>query len=197
MLDSILRVGGPMPAAKLGIRTVAFLMDFTLLLVLSGLVIKMALPGAYPGASQELSSWLTETWAVAQVSAEQSTPFWEITQPQMSPYVMEAISFAWETTLLICWAYFAIGEALFKGSSLGKYACRLRTISTVTLQPPGFLVGIVRGGTKTMAIFLFMPICFALNLLALLFNKRSQLGHDLFSRTAVIDEKSVNPQSHL
>jgi len=49
----------------------------------------------------------------------------------------------------------------------------------------------VRGGLKTLTIFFFFPIGMIATLATLLFNKRRQLGHDLMSRSAVIDEKKL------
>jgi uncharacterized RDD family membrane protein YckC len=52
----------------------------------------------------------------------------------------------------------------------------------------------VRGGLKTLTLFLFFPFAMFATLAALFFNRRRQMGHDLMSRTAVIDEKFVNQQ---
>jgi uncharacterized RDD family membrane protein YckC len=114
----------------------------------------------------------------------------ESTVPEFSNYLTEALAHARDLQLLIFWAYFALGEAFFKGTTLGKRACRLRSVSTVTLAHPPIVTGIVRGGLKTMA--LFVPLGLVATILALLFNKRRQMGHDLLSRTIVIDEKTVN-----
>ena len=54
------------------------------------------------------------------------------------------------------------------------------------------MASIVRGGLNTMTIDLFFPLAMIAALAALFFNKRRQMGHDLMSRTVVIDEKFVN-----
>jgi uncharacterized RDD family membrane protein YckC len=51
------------------------------------------------------------------------------------------------------------------------------------------MTGIVRGGLKTMVLFFAFPLALIATFVAMFFNKRRQLGHDLLSRTAVIDEK--------
>ena len=94
--------------------------------------------------------------------------------------------------LLIAWVYFAFGEALFAGTTLGKKIFRLKSVSTVTLGPPPFTAGIVRGGMKTILLFWLFPVLLVANFIALFFNKRRQLGHDWMSRTAVVDEKYLN-----
>ncbi|MGB0744785.1 MAG: hypothetical protein ACPGSB_09685, partial [Opitutales bacterium] len=57
------------------------------------------------------------------------------------------------------------------------------------------LAGITRGGLKTIALFWLFPIFFLATFIALFFNKRRQLGHDLCARTAVVDEKYVKLQT--
>jgi len=193
LLDSIFRDGGPLPPAKLGIRSLAFLMDFILLFILGSVIIwQFALPRAYPGALTEYTEGAQEWVTNLQEHIEQGHSPKDMELPTFSPYVNEAILFGWEVMLLVFWIYFAVGETLFKGSSLGKKACRLRTISTVTLGPPPIFAGIVRGGSKTLILFFYFPFGLLLALGALFFNKRRQMAHDLFSRTAVVDEKSVN-----
>ena len=54
---------------------------------------------------------------------------------------------------------------------------------------PPIVAGIVRGGLKTIALFFVFPIALLATISTLFFNKRRQMGHDLLSRTAVIDEK--------
>jgi uncharacterized RDD family membrane protein YckC len=49
---------------------------------------------------------------------------------------------------------------------------------------------------KTILLFWLFPLLFASNFIALLFNRRKQLGHDWFSRTAVIDEKYAEQHPH-
>jgi uncharacterized RDD family membrane protein YckC len=115
--------------------------------------------------------------------------------PEPSKALVRALGVANELQLLTFWLYFAIGEAFFAGSSLGKRICRIRSISTVTLGPPPILAGIIRGGLKTVTLFWLFPIAFAATFIALFFNKRRQLGHDLCARTVVVDEKYANLQS--
>ncbi len=186
VLDSIFRDDGPMPPARLRLRSLAFLLDFILLTALASVIIwKVAMPQAHPGAFYELNQWTQELIAWWGETPEDRTE----TPPQPSEDLKTALAFARDLQLLIFWVYFAAGEAFFAGSSLGKRACRLRTASTVTLGPPPILAGIVRGGLKTLALFFAFPIALIATLGSLFFNRRRQMGHDLLSRTAVVDER--------
>jgi len=183
VLDSILHADGPMPTAGLGMRGLALAMDCLLLMAVSVLLLsKFVLPTAHPGAFYEFQEWVR----LAGESADGATP-------PMSPTLLEALAFAQNFMILLFWAYFAIGEAFFHGSSLGKRACRLRSVSLVTLDHPPIMTGVVRGGVKTMVLFFAVPLL-PIDLLVLFFNKRRQLGHDLITRTAVIDEKFVKTE---
>ncbi len=189
VLDSILGEQGPMPTAKLSLRALALALDGILVIAIASIIIwKVVLPQSHPAAFGELLKWsqaLTD-WYQSGAAG---------TMPEPSKTLLPALSVANEIQLLICWLYFALGEALFAGSSLGKRICRIRSVSTVTLEPPPMLAGIIRGGLKTITLFWLFPIAFAVSLLALMFNQRRQLGHDLCARTVVIDEKYAQAQT--
>lgn len=190
VLDSILGEGGPMPTARFSLRGLALLLDCILMTAVASVIIwKVVLPQSHPGAFGELMQWSQE-W-VAWLGNRGA----ETTIPEPSKQLMRALATANELQLFIFWLYFATGEAFFAGSSLGKRICRIRSISTITLGPPPILAGIIRGGLKTVTLFWLFPVAFAASFLALFFNKRRQLGHDLFARTAVVDEKYANLQS--
>lgn len=194
VLDSIFSEGGPMPTARFSLRALALVLDYILMTAVASLIIwKIALPHSHPGAFGEYMQWSQEmlAWIMAWIENNNfDTPF-----PEPSQQLVGALAVANELQLLIFWLYFAIGEAFFAGSSLGKRICRIRSISTVNLEPPPVFAGIVRGGLKTVTLFWLFPIAFGATFLALFFNNRRQLGHDLCARTAVVDEKYVNLQS--
>lgn len=188
VLDSIFADKGPMPAAKFGIRSIAFLMDFILITAVASVIIwKLVLPQSHPGTFAELKEWSESFVHYIGMQSENGS---EIKIPEMSNNLASGLAHARDLQIMIFWFYFALSEIVFKGRTLGKQACRLRSVSTVTLGTPPLLAGILRGSLKT--IVLFYPIGLIATLIARLFNKRRQLGHDLLSRTAVIDEKSVN-----
>lgn len=191
LLDSVFRKDGPMPPASIRLRGFAFLLDFILLSAVASVIIwKIALPQSHPAAFTELTEWsqAVMTWYGDRATAPE-TAF-----PEPSKNLAEALGIANELQMLTFWLYFALGEAFFAGSSLGKRICRIRSVSTVTLSNPPIMAGIVRGGLKTLTLYLFFPLGMIATLTVLFFNKRRQMGHDLMSRTVVIDEKLVNIQ---
>ena len=189
LLDSVFRKDGPMPPASIGIRGLAFFLDFILISAVASIIIwKIALPQSHPAAFTELTEW---TQAVGTWWGDRATAV-DAPLPEPSKNLAEALIIANELQMLCFWLYFALGEAFFAGSSLGKRICRIRSVSTVTLDKPPIMAGIIRGGLKTLTIYFFFPIGMIATLVTLFFNKRRQMGHDMMSRTAVIDEKLVN-----
>ncbi|NBB77880.1 MAG: hypothetical protein GVY36_00275 [Verrucomicrobia bacterium] len=188
VLDSVFSSDGPMPSASVWLRALAFLLDFVLISAVASILIwKIVLPQSHPAAFAELTEWTSAV--MAWVSERSSAP--DAPMPEPDRGLREALQRANELQLLCFWFYFALGEAFFAGSSLGKRICRIRSVSTVTLGPLPILSGIVRGGLKTLTIFFFFPIGMAATLATLFFNQRRQMGHDLLSRSAVIDEKKA------
>jgi uncharacterized RDD family membrane protein YckC len=191
LLDSVFRKDGPMPPASIRLRAFAFLLDFILISAVASIIIwKIALPQSHPAAFTELTQWTQQmiTWYGERATAPDTT------FPEPTKNLARALVVANELQMLTFWLYFALGEAFFAGSSLGKRICRLRSVSTVTLGAPPIMAGIVRGGLKTLTLYLFFPFGMIATLIALFFNNRRQMGHDMMSRTAVIDEKLVNMQ---
>ena len=189
LLDSVFRKDGPMPPASIGLRSLAFFLDFILISAVASIIIwKIALPQSHPAAFTELTEW---TQAVGTWWGDRATAV-DTPLPEPSKNLAEALIIANELQMLCFWLYFALGEAFFAGSSLGKRICRIRSVSTVTLDKPPIMAGIIRGGLKTLTIYFFFPIGMIATLVTLFFNKRRQMGHDMMSRTAVIDEKLVN-----
>ena len=189
LLDSVFRKDGPMPPASIGLRGLAFFLDFILISAVASIIIwKIALPQSHPAAFTELTEW---TQAVGTWWGDRATSV-DAPLPEPCKNLAEALIIANELQMLCFWLYFALGEAFFAGSSLGKRICRIRSVSTVTLDKPPIMAGIIRGGLKTLTIYFFFPIGMIATLITLFFNKRRQMGHDMMSRTAVVDEKLVN-----
>ncbi len=183
VLDSVFRQDGPMPPARLSLRAIALLMDAVVLfLVANFIILKIVWPEAHPGAIAEYTAWF-EAFTRNLANKE---PL-----PAMNPSLLDALSDAYSIQIIVSWVYFAIGESLFNGASLGKRTFRLRTVGTVTLGPATFFTGIFRAGLKTFLLFYLFPLLLIGNLIVMRFNKRGQAGHDLLSRTAVVDEKKM------
>jgi uncharacterized RDD family membrane protein YckC len=177
------------PPARIGIRSLAFTLDFLLATAIATILVwKIFLPMSHPGSFFELNLWVEQLLEWMQ-SAEPTRE----NMPKANQDLLAALRYASEVQLLTFWAYFGIGE-VFLGGSLGKRACRLRSISTITLGPLPFFNAILRAGIKTAVLFLLTPLLIIATLVALCFNKRRQMGHDLLARTAVIDEKNLKQQ---
>tara|TARA_B110001469_G_C9647635_1_gene328334 strand:+ start:6470 stop:7090 length:621 start_codon:yes stop_codon:yes gene_type:complete len=184
-LDSVLCDSGPMPTARFAIRALAFCLDLALILGVSAIILKVTLSESFPEAA---SVWADYNVAMQNLDYAKRMFF---DMNGSNPELFEIISYALSTTITVAWFYFSAGEVFFGGSSLGKRCCRLRSISTITLGEPTIFSGIVRGGLKTIMLFSFGIIGWAAILIPLFFNKRRQMGHDLLSRTAVIDETQL------
>ena len=186
VLDTSLSDDGPMPAARLGIRSLAFTLDFILCSALATVLIwRVFLPISHPGSFLELNEWIDQL-----LQWFQNSEATRVNMPQPNKDLLAALRYASEVQLLTFWIYFGIGE-IFLGGSLGKRACRLRSISTLTLTPLNLFAALLRAGLKTAACFFLSPLFLIATLLTLCFNKRRQMGHDVLARTAVIDEKHL------
>jgi uncharacterized RDD family membrane protein YckC len=173
LLDSILAPEGPMPATRFTIRAFAFLLDFIL-------VTAILLPAYHPETFQAFQVWLQEFTAYSQ--ADSQAPL-----PEMSLALKSGLNFALEMQILFFWCYFAANETFFSGVSLGKKIFSIRSIHTITLEPPSVISGITRASLKTLAVTFLFPLFLCISVSCMLFNKRKQTGHDLISQTAVID----------
>lgn len=189
LLNSVLSKDGPMPLANIWLRALAFILDFILISAIASIIIwKVVLPKSHPSAFGELIEWSRAviTWY------EEPNNSSKTTLPKPSKNLGSALTVANEIQLISFWLYFALGESFFSGSSLGKRICRIRSVSTINLSSPPIMTGLVRGGLKTLTLFLFFPIGMIATLATVFFNKRRQMGHDLLCKTAVIDEKSLD-----
>ena len=189
LIDSLLRVGGPMPPASLRLRMLAYSLDYLLLSIAGSVIIwKLILPSVHPGAFAENYQYIDAIIAWLPTALEGGGA----QMPTASPRLIEAYALANELQMAFFWIYFAFGEAFFSGSTLGKRFCRIRSISTITLDRVPMLSGFIRGGMKAIITSLFPPLFIGITALIAKFNSRNQMGHDFLSRTAVIDERLMN-----
>lgn len=165
-------------------RIIAFFLDIILVGSFSLMVLTVfIIPKKYPGTMQEL-------WQLS------SHP--ENTQKQriekMSPQLKEMVQSGNTIVVLLFWAYFTMSEILLKGSSLGKLIFRIRVVNASTLAPPSMFDSILRSGLKTFSLLVWVPIpilnlvfpIFTLNYFLFFFTSKAQAGHDLLTRTIVI-----------
>ena len=183
-LDSVLSDSGAMPAARLGIRLQAFILDWIFISLLGSLIIwKFLMPQTHPDALMELNNWgksIVDWFGSNGLKSGDPIPEW-------SESLEEAMTYVQFFMTLVFWIYFAVGEALFAGRSFGKAICRLRSISIVTMEKPFFFSAVARTGLKTFC--LLFPLLMVITIIAFGFNRRRQMGHDLLCRTAVVDER--------
>lgn len=185
VLDSIFCDSGPMPPAKMGIRFLAFFMDLSIVLGTSFLILKFNLSEAFPDGWQILADHFEQ-------SKDPEYAFSVFSDPSLlEPKLLKIISYSISMVTVTSWAYFSFSELSTSGYTLGKRACRLRTVSTVTLGNPNIFTALVRGMTKTAGLLFFSFLGWLAILLPIFFNKRRQMGHDLLNRTVVVDEKRI------
>jgi uncharacterized RDD family membrane protein YckC len=181
LLDSIFAPDGPMPATRFSIRVYAFLLDFILITAFWMLALNnFLLPNFHPETFEAFQIWLQKVADYSQ--ADSLAPL-----PEMSPALQSGLNFALEMQILFFWCYFAANETFFSGLSLGKKIFSIRSIHTVTLEPPTVISGITRASLKTLAVTFLFPLFLCISVACMLFNKRKQTGHDLISQTTVID----------
>lgn len=191
VLDSIFRDEGPMPPAKLGIRLLAFLMDAVLIAGVSALILKLTLLANFPNALELFNEY-------AKASEDMDYIISVIKDPELiNPGLQDVFSYIFLVITMTSWFYFAFGESFFKGHTLGKRSCRLRTMSAINLAAPSIFNGLIRGGIKTAGLLFFGIFGWIGILLPLFFNKRRQMAHDWLSRTVVVDEKRMQQQGEV
>lgn len=185
-LDSILSENGAMPAARFSIRLRAFLLDWLFVSIFVAMLSSFVVPQLFPGTDEELRAWFQEVidW-FGQSGFSKGIAF-----PEQSETLKDRLFYTQLASFLAFWAYFSIAEALFSGYTFGKSICRLRTINIITMSRPFAFSTIARSGIK--AIALLYPAVLIATIIAIKFNKRGQMGHDLLCRTAVVDERYLS-----
>lgn len=174
--------------AGLGVRSLAFIMDF--LLVFSFclfLLMKILLPQYYSDGLYEVSE-VFRVYTEQALEAERNG-----TEPPAVPNIleneriMEMHAYGHGIIMLVTWCYFGLLEGFLRGSTLGKRTFRLRSINLETGQACSFLESALRGATKTIALLVVYPFLW-INFLVPLFNQNRRAGHDYISRTMVVAE---------
>lgn len=192
LLDSIFRKDGSLPPANLALRGIAFTMDMILIIAVSALiVVQFTWPQDHPEAFRQFDEW----YKALEILSQKTKPPSLSEMPTPPEELEAALVSAYSIAMLVSWFYFAIGEGFFKGASLGKRSVRICTISTQSLDFLPTILGILRGGIKTIAIFFFPHITIPLTVIFVAFNKRMQMGHDLICKTVVIDQKHVKEEA--
>ncbi|MBC2596359.1 RDD family protein [Ruficoccus amylovorans] len=177
--------------AGMGVRMLAFLMDFVLVFFFTlFLLVKVLLPQYHYEGMQEFIATIDGYAASveeAQLNGEEPPP---VPQPTADSPMVAMLAYAWEKAMLIFWIYFGLVEALFKGSTLGKRTFGLRTVKAESGQPAHFFESVLRGAVKTLALLfpIPLPMLWWINYFVPFFNRRRRAGHDFICRTVVVAE---------
>ena len=181
----------PLPRqAKLGVRFLAFLMDFLLVFFFTlFLLVKVLLPQHHSEGMREFINTVDGYAAAAREAQLNGEPAPPMPEPQTTGPMVEMFAYSWEKAMLIFWIYFGLLEGIFKGTSLGKRTFGLRTIKVETGQPANFLEYALRGAVKTLTLLFPLPILLLwVNYVIPFFNRSRRAGHDFICRTVVIAE---------
>lgn len=184
----------PLYPAAMGVRIVAFLMDYILILAATVMVSTQILyPMFHPGFLEASREFLQ-----SQQNEEIAPGFFEQMQGYMEfQYKHEAA--ANDTAFLaamMTWLYFALSELFLRGSTLGKKIFKLSLIDLKTLNRPDGKTIILRNCLKTLSVI--MPLLFVVNLAFVFSNRLRMAGHDRISKTLVTYEQALPaaPSTH-
>jgi uncharacterized RDD family membrane protein YckC len=175
-----------LPEAPVAYRSLAFLLDYILLILLATLIILQVILPLNPTFSLEaLNEWLQDYFAWAESNKQSEAPILNDSAQSILLLITESFS-------IIFILYFALCDTVFKGSSIGKKIFNLKTITLTPRDSIPVFHAIVRAISKTIILFYFFPILLLVAILTKRFHKSKQWGHDLISQTKVIDEYKLN-----
>lgn len=106
--------------------------------------------------------------------------------------------------IIVVVLYHLLCDGMHSGQSLGKWLFRLRTVSTVMLQPSNWLQSIIRRFNSTICqvaycLFIFHPLVIAYELVSIVFillNPAGRSMEDYLAGTQVITEKEYKKSYH-
>lgn len=166
-------------------RIVAFLLDTILVTVASAFLLSVfILPEYFPGAQDRLQEQVQEYLKLLQAARDQGNLMVEMSFDRI---VQEAIGACVFWFLGLFSLYNAIGEAFFRGSSIGKRMFALQVVSVITLEPLGFVEAFLRSSLKAFSLMVYAPLLW-INYFLAFFGTKRQCGHDFLMRTVVIIE---------
>jgi uncharacterized RDD family membrane protein YckC len=181
--------------ASYGKRSIAFLIDAVIGIVISALLLLyLVLPAIVPDVQEraqnfmELSNIASNPESSTQESEEALQNMYEVIAPIMLPANIGL--------LVLLALYFSLGEILSKGASLGKQLFRLRVYSLRTREPVTSQTSIARSLIKTCCIVLFpigsLGFVFLIGIALLpMFTRNRQAFHDLLTKSVVMDESGM------
>jgi len=176
--------------AAFGIRMVAFVMDYVLIVAATVMISTQILyPFFHPGFIEDSRKFIAQQQASGQVSFKE----------QMQQYVefqLQHEQVANDTGFLaavVTWIYFAMSELFLGGTTLGKKIFKLSLIDLKTLKRPEGKTILLRNCIKSLSVI--VPLLFVVNLVFVFFNRLRLAGHDLVSKTMVTYDYALPSES--
>ncbi|MGF1483093.1 MAG: RDD family protein [Opitutales bacterium] len=174
------------------LRMVAFLLDFVLVFVLTGLILEKVVWPQFEGGKAELLAYSEDFFHVWVESSGE--PDLLAALPEPSEQLKQLLGTSHMTVLLTFWMGFFLGDTLMGGRSLGKRVFRLRVVPRDRLGSLHLAEGLLRSGLKTLTLVPFpvLPLLLVNYLIPLLTSRR-RAGHDFLCRSWVISEPNTEP----
>ena len=186
----------PAPIFK---RSIAFAMDFFLLILLLQLLVHL-FPNLYPEKIKtEFYDLLSQASAMAKSEQMDSKRMQSLlADSNLSPATYEMLLTLFVTAAFLPILYFYFGDAFFRGQTLGKTTFKLSAISLKKDSPPNhiklFLRSVLKGLASLLLISPFM-LPGLLNFFFSFFNKRRRCIHDYIGGTVTIYAENLINQN--
>ncbi len=183
--EAVFGDGGPLPAARLGQRFIAFSLDVLLVGAFIGLILfRFVLPEFYPSEYQELMQWYQST---SDSIEEGETPLQSMERESLPEPIWKLMLFIQNFIVMGFWLYFGVCESFFQGKTLGKRVFRLKVVGIRNLGHLNLGPALLRSLLKTLCLFTLFPL-FLISFVLVFFVKYRRAGHDLVSQSIVIED---------
>lgn len=153
------------------------------------LLTRFILPHWFPLELEIFQEW-TRAFFEEQQAAENPNPFAVPPFEELPREVWNMLLLAQNCVVLLFWLYFAVSDTFFRGQTLGKKTFRLSVVHMQSLGPPDLPSAFLRSILKTICLFTLFPIALV-NFFLVFFLKFRRAGHDVISKTIVIEDNSV------
>lgn len=150
---------------------------------------RFILPQWFPLELDIFLEWSQE-FLQAQEAAGHADPFAAPPFEELPREVWNMLLVAQNCVVFLFWLYFAVSETFFKGQTLGKKTFRLSVVHMLSLGPPDLPTAFIRSILKTICLFTLFPIAL-ISFFLVFFIKFKRAGHDLVSKTIVIEDNSM------
>jgi uncharacterized RDD family membrane protein YckC len=198
------------PHAPLFWRTLAFLVDATLLGLIGYLLTtRVLLPEYKPDELAVFNGWISdiekgygELWRAVETGNEAKVSAINdslLAKAKDTPAgAIAVVSFTSSCMTMVYWLGFTAMEYATGGASLGKKIFRLRVARFPHGEKPGLLDTVIRSGWKAMAVGSINPFIMLFAVIDAhwpLFNPLRRSLHDVMCRTLVLDARFDPPEA--